>query len=151
VLDISHTWIGDLSIRLISPSGTTSTLVQRRGGSGDNLRVTLDDQASSNISTIAAATNITGTFRGEQSLSAFRGRAAKGVWTLQVIDQARGDTGFLNRVQLQITPATTAASTTLGSELNDWISRLQRLRESTAIPATRSILPAIVDRIFSNW
>ena len=151
VLDISHTWIGDLSIRLISPSGTTSTLVQRRGGSGDNLRVTLDDQASSNIATIAAATNITGTFRGEQSLSAFRGRSAKGVWTLQVIDQARGDTGFLNRVQLQITPATTAASTTLGSELNDWISRLQRLRESTAIPATRSILPAIVDRIFSNW
>ena len=151
VLDISHTWIGDLSIRLISPSGTTSTLVQRRGGSGDNLRVTIDDQASSNIATIAAATNITGTFRGEQSLSAFRGRAAKGVWTLQVIDQARGDTGFLNRVQLQITPATTAASTTLGSELNDWISRLQRLRESTASPATRSILPAIVDRIFSNW
>jgi subtilisin family serine protease len=149
VLDISHTWIGDLSIRLISPTGTSVSLVQRRGGSGDNLRVTIDDQAVSSIATIAAAANITGTFRGEQSLTAFRGRAAKGVWTLQIIDQARGDTGFLNRVQLQITPTATAAATTIGSEWMEWLSRLQRARESTGLPTNRAILPAAVDRFFS--
>ncbi|MCY2973931.1 MAG: S8 family serine peptidase [Planctomycetota bacterium] len=151
VLDISHTWIGDLSIRLTSPTGVTTTLVQRRGGSGDNLRVTIDDDAGASISSIAAATNITGTFRGEQSLTAFRGLSARGVWTLQVTDQARGDTGVLNRVQLQITPTPTAASSTIGSEFFEWLSRLQRSRETTHVVATRSMLPALVDRIFSNW
>lgn len=151
VLDIRHTWIGDLTIRLISPTGVTATLVQRRGGSGDNLRVTIDDQAGSSVSTIAAATNITGVFRGEQSLTAFRGRSARGVWTLQVIDQARGDTGVLNRVQLRITPTSTAASTTIGSEFFEWLSRLQRSRETTPLVAARSMLPSLVDRIFSNW
>ncbi len=151
VLDISHTWIGDLSIRLISPTGVSATLVQRRGGSGDNLRVTIDDQAVSSVSTITAATNITGTYRGEQSLNAFQGRAARGVWTLQITDQARGDTGVLNRVQLQITPTSTAASTTIGSEFFEWLSRLQRSREATPGVATRSMLPAVVDRILANW
>lgn len=151
VLDISHTWIGDLSIRLTSPTGVTTTLLQRRGGSGDNLRVTIDDQANSSVSSITAATNITGTFRGEQSLTAFRGLSARGVWTLQVIDQARSDTGILNRVQLQITPTSTAASSTIGSEFFEWLSRLQRSRETTPTVATRSMLPTLVDRIFSNW
>jgi subtilisin family serine protease len=151
VLDISHTWIGDLSIRLTSPTGVTTTLVQRRGGSGDNLRVTIDDDAGASVSSIAAATNITGTFRGEQSLTAFRGLSARGVWTLQITDQARGDTGVLNRVQLQITPTSTAASTTIGSEFFEWLSRLQRSREATPGVATRSMLPAAVDRILANW
>ncbi len=115
-LNISHTWVGDLTIRLIAPDGTTVTLLRRRGGNGDNLQVTIDDQAIANPSSIAAASKIYGSFRGEQALSAFQGHSAKGRWTLQVIDQARGDVGYLQSVQLQIVPkannATLNASST---------------------------------------
>jgi len=176
VLKVSHTWISDLTFRLIGPDGTTVNLVQRRGGNGDNLMVTIDDQATGRISRVTTAITISGSYRGEQALSAFRGKSAQGRWTLQVIDQARGDTGFVNSFQLQITPnavATSAAnslanfagasgsnvsSTTLdqafaGFDFNEWLSRITRNRESISniVRSTQNAVNSIIDRIFSNW
>ena len=66
-LSIAHTWLRDLSVQLISPDGTVVNLVTRRGGSGDNLIATIDDQATSSVTSISNALTVTGSFRGEQA------------------------------------------------------------------------------------
>ena len=109
-LNIAHTWLGDLSIRLISPDGTVVNLVTRRGGSGDNLIATIDDQASSSITSIASALTVSGSFRGEQALSSLQGKSAKGQWTLRITDNERGDVGQVLKAELDILPAATASS-----------------------------------------
>ncbi|HEX2911743.1 MAG TPA: S8 family serine peptidase, partial [Chloroflexia bacterium] len=93
-LNITHTWDGDLTVKLTSPSNTTITLVARRGGSGDNFTNTyLDDSATVAISSGTAP--FTGTYRPEQALSAFKGQPITGNWTLNVSDAVNIDTGTL--------------------------------------------------------
>ena len=111
-LSIDHTWVNDLRVRLIAPNGLVITLVNRRGGSSDDMRLTLDDQASTSIRN---ASLLTGTFRPEQALSNFAGLNAAGQWRVQVIDLAQFDTGVLNSATLKIT----AASSASGSAFDD--------------------------------
>jgi subtilisin-like proprotein convertase family protein len=82
-VDVAHTWIGDLSVVLVAPSGRSVTLHDRQGGSTRDLRRTFD----------AASTP------GLQSLA---GEAAGGDWTLWVRDLARVDTGRLQRWNLTL-------------------------------------------------
>ena len=92
---ITHTFIGDLTIDLISPAGTTVRLFNRTGGSGDNLTGTVfDDEAATAISDGAAP--FTGSFRPAQPLSAFDGEPLHGTWKLRVADNALEDTGTLS-------------------------------------------------------
>lgn len=100
-VDIDHTWTGDLRIKLLSPDGTEVILVDRRGGFRNDFRNT--------IFRVDARTSITdgrppfrGTFRPEEDLLAFRGKAAQGSWTLEVEDRARQDGGVLNRWALEL-------------------------------------------------
>lgn len=73
-VEITHTYIGDLRLRLISPAGTMVVLHNRNGGSSDNLRATYDLQTT-------------------PALSGFLGELIEGDWTLQVQDLAALDTG----------------------------------------------------------
>lgn len=114
-MSINHTYVSDLRMRLIAPDGTSVQLVSRRGGSSDNVRLTLDDEASSAVST---ATTLNGTYRPERLLSAFDGKNALGRWTLEIVDVARLDAGTFNSVQLQITGAVSAASSSSSSSSN---------------------------------
>lgn len=77
-VNISHTWIGDLTVTLTSPSGTTAALHSTSGGSEDNIDTTF-------------------------SSSAFNGEVATGDWILSVTDSAPGDSGTLNNWALTIT------------------------------------------------
>ncbi len=115
VLSIDHTYVSDLRIRLIAPDGTGVTLISRRGNSSDNVRVTLDDEATASVS---AATRLSGTFRPERLLSAFDGKTAAGRWTLEIVDVAPVDNGTFNSVQLQFT-GTAATAATSGSSNNN--------------------------------
>lgn len=72
-LNIAHPFVGDLSVRLTSPSGIEVTLHNREGGSSDNLA---------------------GTIQGEV-VAGFIGEQAKGLWTLHVSDHATRDSGTL--------------------------------------------------------
>ena len=76
-VDISHTWIGDLTVTLTSPSGTTGILHNKTGGSTQNLVQTF-------------------------STSAFNGESTAGDWTLNVADHADADTGTLNNWSITI-------------------------------------------------
>ncbi len=106
-LSINHTYVSDLRIRLIAPDGTSVQLVNRRGGSSDNVRLTLDDEATT---AIANAGTLNGTFRPERLLSAFDGKNAAGRWTLEMVDVARLDAGTFNNVQLRFTGTPSGAT-----------------------------------------
>lgn len=77
-VNITHTWIGDLTVTLTSPSGTSAVLHSASGGSSDNIDTTF-------------------------SSAAFNGEVATGDWTLNVADNAAADTGTLNNWAITIT------------------------------------------------
>jgi len=82
-LDITHTYIGDLVIKLVSPRGTPATLMERNGGSAKNILKTFDLQNA-------------------PTLSRFNGESASGNWTLIVSDAAAIDIGILNKWTINI-------------------------------------------------
>ncbi len=91
---ITHTFDGDLIIKL-SHGATTVTLFNRRGGSANDIsNLIFDDEASAAISTGVAP--FTGSFRPESPLSAFDGQSTAGAWTLNVSDNAGIDVGTLD-------------------------------------------------------
>ena len=108
---LNHTFDGDLLLELVGPDGTTVLLSNKRGSSGDNFgsganacsgtHTVFDDSAATAIS--AGSAPFAGTFRPEEPLSAFNGRAMMGMWTLRVTDTFSGDTGIVGCVQLETT------------------------------------------------
>ena len=84
-IDLTHTYIGDLVVDLVAPSGTRVLLHNRGGGS---------------------QSDIVGTYGVDltpaQPLSAFIGEMSAGTWTLEVTDDALGDGGTLNAWTLEI-------------------------------------------------
>jgi subtilisin-like proprotein convertase family protein len=80
---ISHTWIGDLVVRLTAPDGTSALLHDRAGAQRRDLRVTYDAQAVPALATL-------------------RNRDVAGEWTLEVQDHAERDTGLLHRWVLEL-------------------------------------------------
>jgi large repetitive protein len=95
-LNLNHTWVGDLEISLISPTGSQMMLSNRRGGSGDNFTGTIFDDSAPN-SILEGIPPFSGSFRPETALSELNGLAPNGIWTLRIRDLAGGDVGtFLN-------------------------------------------------------
>jgi subtilisin-like proprotein convertase family protein len=95
---ITHGWVGDLTIQLTGPDGTTVRLAEQPGGpdnGGDDFVGTVfDDEAAVNISSAAAP--YSGSFRPQNDeLSRFDGKDWRGNWTLRVRDLFEGDTGTL--------------------------------------------------------
>jgi subtilisin-like proprotein convertase family protein len=82
-VDITHTYIGDLVVEIVSPSGQRATLHSRSGAGLDNLITTYDS------ATVAA-------------LAPLIGIPVQGDWVLHVRDVAGRDVGKLNRWSLEI-------------------------------------------------
>ncbi|MEZ5537269.1 MAG: right-handed parallel beta-helix repeat-containing protein [Thiolinea sp.] len=105
-LNLNHTYRGDLTVTLAAPDGTTVTLYNKHGSSGDNLDVHLDDAHASGISGVGVGAHNTLTpfyeyeYRPYSPLSGFNNKAANGTWTLEVCDGAGGDQGTIKRVAL---------------------------------------------------
>jgi subtilisin-like proprotein convertase family protein len=100
--NITHTYDGDLEIRLTAPDATVVLLVDNRGGTGENFVDTVfDDEAAASITSGAAP--FTGSFRPEGSLAVLDGKNAAGTWTLSVTDTAGGDTGTLTEWSITFT------------------------------------------------
>jgi subtilisin-like proprotein convertase family protein len=110
-LTIHHTFDRDLVITLIAPDGTKVTLANRNGSSADNfINTVFDDQASAAITSGSAP--FTGTFRPVGLLAKLNGKNANGVWTLQVADVTRQDSGTLDSWSLSIATAGEPSETT---------------------------------------
>ncbi len=102
LLNITHTWVGDLMITL-SHGATTVTLVDRpglpvpdscSGANADNIITLLDDESGGG--SVENGNPPTGaSYTPQQALSAFDGENVGGNWTLTVVDWNDGDTGTL--------------------------------------------------------
>ena len=104
---LDHTWVGDLILTLISPSGTRVVLANRPGGTGNSgnnfCQTVLDDSGVTSIQSIAvAAAPFTGTFSPANPLAAFNGEDPNGTWILNVSDNAAADTGSVRAFTLSM-------------------------------------------------
>ncbi len=105
LLNITHTYDGDLRISLITPTGDSILLSNRRGSSGNNfINTTFDDEAAAPIASGAAP--FTGLFQPDEPLAAADGLSALGDWRLEVVDQAGLDVGSIESWTLMLTFAT---------------------------------------------
>ncbi len=112
---LTHSWVGDLRLRLIAPDGTGITLSDSHGGSGanygiacspDSSRTTFDDDAVIPIS--GGFPPYIGSFRPDQALSAFAGKygsSVNGQWRLRVVDLIPGFSGTIQCWSLFLSPA----------------------------------------------
>lgn len=85
-LDLTHTYIGDLTIAIISPDNTTVVLHNRTGGSNDNIIRTYRPDTTPDLQNLI-------------------GKDFNGSWQLRIIDSAFQDIGKLNRWSIRIMPA----------------------------------------------
>jgi subtilisin-like proprotein convertase family protein len=104
---VDHSWVGDLTMTLTSPTGRSVTLMSRPGGtsnSGNNFcQTVLTDEATTSIQAIAVAgAPWTGSFKPASPLAGFDGDAADGTWTLNVSDSVSIDTGGVREVSLEL-------------------------------------------------
>jgi subtilisin-like proprotein convertase family protein len=100
-LNITHTWINDLIIKIISPAGTEVTLINQICGDQDNMLTNLDDETAPYSSLPCPPVN-NGNYQPLQALSAFDGQNVNGTWTLTVQDMFNEDGGSLNAWGLQV-------------------------------------------------
>ena len=107
-LDISHTWLGDLSATLIAPDGTRVPLFAEVGGSGDDFTGTRFD-AQSNLMIAQGSAPFSDSYRPLGDLSSLNGRNAAGTWSLELHDSYPSDAGILQSWGLQITGFDNAA------------------------------------------
>lgn len=106
-LDVSHTWIGDLVVRLSHlETGKSINLIERPGppgspeGCGENdIEAIFDDDISLNAGRECAQSPaaISGIFLPDEPLGTFATEPVAGNWSLSVSDHAAGDTGKLNQ------------------------------------------------------
>ncbi|GAB1308423.1 zinc-dependent metalloprotease family protein [Urechidicola sp. KH5] len=94
-IDVTHTWISDLTVSLTSPEGTTIILSGQNGSNGDDYSNTyFDDEATTAIT--GGTPPYAGSFIPEEALSTFDGEASVGTWTLTISDAFNMDGGSLN-------------------------------------------------------
>jgi hypothetical protein len=97
---ITHTWPGDLDLRLTHvASGTAVQLGTRLGGNLceiDNISATFNDEGGSAISCAASPPGITGVITPQSPLSAFDTRPISSQWNLTAIDRAGQDVGTID-------------------------------------------------------
>ena len=111
-IDISHSYVGDLSAFLRSPSGKVVHLFHRPGFPvvpfgcwGSNLLLGFDDAASNTQANLEGTCHIVppaiqGTFQPLGPLSSLIGEPVAGIWRLTIIDHQHQDGGQLNGWQI---------------------------------------------------
>lgn len=117
-INMTHTYAGDVSVALTSPSGTTVMLIERPGStapyttlgngasgnygcSGNNIDVTLDDEGTSPVENSCGP--VSGTLTPNNPLSTFDGESSLGTWTLTTYDSyGTIDGGTLNNWSLEV-------------------------------------------------
>ena len=95
---VLHTDTGDLTLTLISPSGTRVVLARRRGFDDDFVGTVFSDSATAAIG--SGSNPFTGSWRPEQPLSTFVNEPVNGDWQLEVDDAFSIESGTLQAVTL---------------------------------------------------
>ena len=99
-IELDHTYLADLVVKLISPAGTTVVLLSSSCGDLQNINATFDDDAPNFICNGNPA--ISGMVKPLGSLGSFVGESILGEWTLEINDNAASDGGELKAFSLDI-------------------------------------------------
>eukprot|EP01095_Lingulamoeba_sp_RSL-Kostka_P016348 TRINITY_DN797_c0_g1_i1.p1 TRINITY_DN797_c0_g1~~TRINITY_DN797_c0_g1_i1.p1 ORF type:complete len:2812 (-),score=1026.79 TRINITY_DN797_c0_g1_i1:31-8466(-) len=94
-LSLDHSFLGDLIISVISPSGTTVILHNRECGSNDDIDIVFADRGGD----ICAGSTVD---NPDQELANFWNETPVGVWTLSISDNSNFDQGNLDSWALTI-------------------------------------------------
>ncbi|MFT6718691.1 MAG: subtilisin-like proprotein convertase family protein, partial [Sphingobacteriales bacterium] len=96
-MNISHTYMGDMQVRLVAPNGTLINLANRIGGTNDGyVNTCFTNGGNPRVNT--GAFPYTGDWSPQQNpsdFSGFTGFDPNGTWNLRVNDNAAGDNGTI--------------------------------------------------------
>jgi len=99
-IDLSHTWLADLTISITSPAGTEIILMDGDCGQANDINVIFDDSgATFSCSDTNPAVN--GLLKPSNSLASLITENSAGDWTLRVVDGYNEDGGSLNNFSLE--------------------------------------------------
>ena len=114
----THSWRGDMDVRLVSPAGTTLQLINpdtSGAGNLDNYNIELSDEATDTVNEGAhnAANDVNAPLyqflvAPDVALSAFDGQNPNGTWELRICDDYTGEVGQFRSAELVFAPATGA-------------------------------------------
>jgi subtilisin-like proprotein convertase family protein len=93
-LNITHSYVSDLNVRLTSPNGTQVQLFSNQCASNNDINAVFDDAGIALVCGNNPA--ISGTLIPAEALSAFNGQVSQGIWTLTVSDTFNQDGGAIN-------------------------------------------------------
>ena len=105
-VSIIHTYVSDLKLTLISPSGKSVLLAAGLGDEGDNYTNTTFDYEAENGIEMASAP-FSGSFKPQGNLSALYGEDSFGEWTLNVVDSVAEDFGSITSWSVDICGSST--------------------------------------------
>ena len=106
-VDITHTYVGELTLVLTSPTGMSVTLLQdvcvnEDNSSGSNINAVFDDEGS-DLECGSSSPVVSGTLRPQIGLlDIFNDQSTQGDWVLTVTDKWSGDGGSLNNFTVAI-------------------------------------------------
>ena len=100
---LSHTWIGDVTLILESPEGTTIELISGACDSSryNDMDVIFNDDGA-NLSCDNLPPAISGTIKPNEALSNFNDESSLGIWKLKAIDNALEDFGTLEGWSIEL-------------------------------------------------
>lgn len=99
-LNLDHSFLSDLIVKVISPQGTEVILVANSCGESQNIDAVFDDDAIP--FSCGSLPAISGNVKPLGSLASFNGESTLGDWTLEVFDTAPADGGLINDFSLEI-------------------------------------------------
>ncbi len=104
-LDISHSYVEDMIITLISPAATPVVIFNGTtdGCSGNNLVSLLDDESVNPFNCNNGAAFPEPNYIPSNALTAFDGESTLGTWTITIQDTFNADPGVLNNWRLDYT------------------------------------------------
>ncbi|MGS2762479.1 reprolysin-like metallopeptidase [Sinomicrobium sp. M5D2P9] len=100
-LNISHTYVSDLTVSLTSPSGTTVVILEGVCGGNDDINASFSDTGSP-LECSTTSPVVSGNIQPQELFEAFHGEDTEGTWTLTVEDGFALDGGTLNSFSLDI-------------------------------------------------
>lgn len=114
----THSWRGDIDLRLESPQGTEVQLISpdtSGAGNLDNYNIELSDEFAELVNTgsHSTANDVTAPLyefevSPDNPLSAFDGEDPNGIWTLKICDDYTGEVGTFESAELIFAPTTGA-------------------------------------------
>ncbi len=118
-LDITHTWLTDIAVKLISPSGTIINLFSHKCGDADDAEATFADNGV--ILSCNGTPVLSGTIKPETLLSTLAGESSLGEWQLEVYDEYPLDGGFINSWSLNLCRVVPVLSTPVFNTATDFV------------------------------